>query len=324
MNLTNKIFNFFTFLMSLFPIIAMLLIFSFLIYYSYPAIIYNGFGFFQTYLWNPGFAGSSYLHNGVYAQLNSTFGLQLFLLGTVSTSAIAILIAFPVSFLIALNVEIYLYSRARKIMISVVELFAAIPSVVFGLWGILVLEPILYHNVEPWMASNLSFIPGFSGAVLTGRGLLAASIVLSLMIIPIVTSVIVNTLHKIPKETKEGLYALGATKWEAGKYLIFHYAKSSTLGGTLLGVGRALGETMAVLMLAGGAINDWPSNIYSVTNSIAAAIASYLDSSFTDPTGMSFYAIAELALVLVIISTGVNLVGRAIAGRGALRGYEGD
>lgn len=325
MKISSKIFNFFTFLMSLYPVIVIILIFTFLLYYALPAIRFNGLSFFTTYLWNPGkpFATPVY-QNGVLGQADASFGMLLFLLGTVVTSTIAIVIALPVSFLISLNVEMYLYSRAKKGVVTLIELFAGIPSVVYGLWGILVLGPILYTGVEPWMATNLGFIPGFGGVVTSEFSFLGAGIILSLMITPIITSVLVNSFESVPKDIKDGLFSLGATKWEVGKYLITGYSRSSTVGGTLLGLGRGLGETMAVLMVGGGALNYLPTNIYSATNTMAAAIASYLDSALQDATGMSLYALAELGLVLVIISTFVNLLGRLIAGRAVLRGSEVD
>lgn len=311
--------------MSLVPIIVIALIFSFLVYYSLPAIRFNGLSFFTTYLWNPGKPFSPpVLQNGVFGQADASFGMLLFLLGTVATSTIAIVIAFPVSFLIALNVELYLHSKAKKGMVSLVELFAGIPSVVYGLWGVLVLGPALFHTIEPWMSSHLGFIPGLGGQITSEFSFLGGGIILSLMITPIITSVLVNSFESVPSGIKDGLFSLGATKWEVGKYLMMGYSRSSTIGGTLLGLGRALGETMAVLMVGGGALNYLPSSIYSPTNTMAAVIASYLDSALQDATGMSLYSLAELGLVLVIISTVVNLLGRAIAGRAVLRGTEVD
>lgn len=311
--------------MALAPVIILISIVVFVLYYSIPSIRYSGLSFFLSYLWNPGleFKSPVFVH-GVLAPAGSSFGLDLFLLGTLSTSLVAIIIAFPISFLISLNVELFLPVKIKKFMVSLIELFAGIPSVVYGIWGIIVLEPLLFRSAEPWMANHLSFIPGFSGEIYSGAGLIASGIILSFMIIPIITSVIVNSFDSVPKEVKEGLYSLGATKWEVGKYLLIGYSKASTVGGTLLGLGRALGETMAVLMVSGAIVNTLPTSIYSATNTMAAAIASLLDSAFFDSTGMNVSALAELAIVLIGISLVVNLLGRKIAGRGALRGYESD
>lgn len=311
--------------MALVPVVVLISIIAFIFYYSIPSIRYTTYSFFMTYLWNPGlgFKNPVIVH-GVLAPVGSSFGLDLFLLGTLTTSLVAIIIAFLVSFLISLNVALFLPARIKKFTVSLIELFAGIPSVVYGLWGIIILEPVLFRNLEPWMEQHLSFIPGFRGEIYSGAGLIASGIILSFMIVPIVTSVIVNSFDSIPKDVKEGIYSLGATKWEAGKYLLMGYSRSSTVGGTLLGLGRALGETMAVLMVSGAIVNTLPTSIYSTTNTMAAAIASLLDSAFFDSTGMNISALAELAVVLMAISLGVNLLGRKIAGRGALRGYESD
>lgn len=311
--------------MALVPAGVLVSIIIFVSYYSIPSIRYTSFSFFTTYLWNPGFAFKPpVLVHGVLAPAGSSFGLNLFLLGTLTTSLLAILIAFPISFLISLNIELFLPKKTKKFMISMIELFAGIPSVVYGLWGIIILEPVLFSSIEPWMANHLSFIPGFKGEIYSGAGLIASGIILSFMITPIITSVVVNSFDSVPKNVKEGLYSLGATKWEVGKYLFMGYSKASTVGGTLLGLGRALGETMAVLMVSGAVVNTLPTSIYSATNTMAAAIASLLDSAFFDSTGMNISALAELALVLMAISLAVSLLGRKIAGRGALRGYESD
>lgn len=325
MDSVNKIFNSFLFLMALVPAIILVAIFGFILYYSIPSIIYNGTHFFTSYLWNPGLSDRPpWVVNGITAPYQSSFGWLLFLFGTVVSSLMALVIALPVSFIVAIAIVLYSPMSVKKPLISMVELFAGIPSVVYGLWGIIVLWPLLGKSIEPWMNANLSFIPGFSGVVYTGAGLIASAIILSLMITPIITSVMVNSLDSIPADIKEGAFSLGSTRWEVGKYLMINYSRSSTVGGALLGLGRALGETMAVLMVSGAVVNIWPKSIYSTINTMAAAIASLLDSAFFDGTGMNISALAELALFLMIIALTVSVIGRKIAGRGALRGYEND
>lgn len=311
--------------MSLTPAIVLLSILSFVLYYALPSIRYMGLGFFTTLLWAPGFENSApVIVNGVLAPAGASFGFLLFVVGTLITSLLALLIAFPVSFMLALTIELYLPGKLKRALTSLVELFAGIPSVVYGFWGIIVLEPILLHSIEPWMATHMSFIPGFSGNVFTGQGIFASGMILSLMIAPIITSVMVNSFDSAPDGIKKGIISLGATRWELGKYLITGYSKASTWGGTLLGLGRALGETMAVLMVSGGLLNAYPTSVYSTINTMAAWIAAELDSAFTDGTGLNVSALAELGLVLMAISLMVSLIGRKIAGRGALRGYESD
>lgn len=311
--------------MSLTPAIVLLSILAFVFYYALPSIRYMGVAFFTTLQWAPGFENKvPVIVNGVLAPVGASFGFLLFVAGTIITSLLALLIAFPVSFMLALTIELYLPVKLKKGLISLVELFAGIPSVVYGFWGIIVLEPILHYRIEPWMAEHLSFIPGFSGNVYTGQGIFASGIILSLMIAPIITSVMVNSFDSAPDGVKKGIISLGATRWELGKYLITGYSKASTWGGTLLGLGRALGETMAVLMVSGGLLNSYPTSFYSTINTMAAWIAAELDSAFTDGTGLNVSALAELGIVLMSISLIVSIIGRKIAGRGALRGYESD
>ncbi|MCL5783608.1 MAG: phosphate ABC transporter permease subunit PstC [Candidatus Thermoplasmatota archaeon] len=311
--------------MSLLPVFILVSIFAFVFYYSIPAIRYMGVRFFTTYLWYPGIESRPPIHiNGVTAPYASSYGILLFLTGTLISSALAIVIALPLSFLSSMAVELYVPSGIKKFLISMIELFAGIPSVIYGLWGIIVLEPLLFHDIEPWMRDVLSTVPGFAGEIYSGAGILASGVILAFMIIPIIVSVMVNSFDTVPAEIKHGIVTLGATKWELGKYLITDYSRMSTYGGTLLGLGRALGETMAVLMVSGAVVNVLPSSFYSAINTMAAAVASLLDSAFFDATGMSISALSELSLVLMIISLSVNVLGRRIAGRSVLRGEEFD
>ncbi|MGC9137386.1 MAG: phosphate ABC transporter permease subunit PstC [Thermoplasmata archaeon] len=318
----EKIFKFFTFLISLAPVVLVVLLFSFLLYYSIPSIRYNGLRFFTTYYWYP---GQVYLPpvnvNGILVPYGSSFGILLFLFGTLITSLLALLIAFPISIIISLIVNLYINDKLRKIIISLIELFAAIPSVVYGLWGIVYLEPILSKYIEPLMSKYLGFIPFFSGPIYSGAGILASSLVLSLMILPIMTSVLNGSISNFSTPVKEGAIALGATRYEVGRMIILRGLKIQIFGASMLGLGRALGETMAVLMVSGSAFNIMPSNIYSPINTMAAALATLLDSAFMDSTGMNLYALSELGLVLVLITLIASIIGRLIVGIGIIRGY---
>ncbi len=306
--------------MALVPMAIMLILFSFLIYKAIPSMRYTGFSFFTSYLWYPGnvYANPISFH-GVMAPYRSSFGLLSFFVGTLITTGFAILIAFPVSIFLSLTINLYTPDRLKRPFSVLVELFAGIPSVVYGLWGVIVLEPVLLHNIMPWMK-----YVGFQGQIISGAGIMAAGLILSIMIIPIVTAVISESMHSQPRELKEGVYALGGTKWEVGKHVLLGNTRKQIVGGTLLGTGRALGETMAVLMVSGSIVNVLPTSIFSLTNTMSAQIAAALDSAFIDGTGMNLSALVELGLVLVLISLIVNLAGRAIVGRGALRGFEND
>lgn len=318
----EKFFSFFTFAISLIPILLVILLFSFLLYYSIPSIKYNGLKFFTSYYWNP---GQVYLPpvvvNGIPAPFGSSFGILLFLFGTLITSLIALLIALPASIIISIIVNFYMNERWKKLIISFIELLAAIPSVVYGLWGIIYLEPLLSNYVEPFMSTYLGFIPFLSGPVFTGAGILSSSIILSLMILPIMTSVVNGSIINFSRNVVEGALSLGATRYELSKYILLKGLKLQIFGASTLGLGRALGETMAVLMVSGSAFNTMPQNLYSPINTMAAALASLLDSAFMDPTGMNLYALSELALVLMLITLSTSIIGRIIVGTGILRGF---
>ncbi|MCL4332992.1 MAG: phosphate ABC transporter permease subunit PstC [Candidatus Thermoplasmatota archaeon] len=314
--------------MALTPVLIIIGIVSFLFFYSYPSIFYNGSNFLTSITWYTGLQGNVVQSHGFSVQSGASFGILVFLVGTLLTSGLALLIALPASFFISISVEFYLPSRIKSILISFIELFAGIPSVVYGFWGVLFLEPILYNYIEPWMSASLGSIPVlglvFGGQVTSGYGIIISAIILSIMIIPIITSVMTNSLDKAPKEVRESIYSMGATKWEVGRYLLSSFHKSSTWGGAMLGLGRALGETMAVWMVAGGLQGALPSSLYGTINTMAAWIASQLDSAYMDSSGMTISALAELSLILMGVSLIASVIGRRIAGRGALRGYQND
>ncbi len=331
MDLKNKIFKNLTFLMSLIPILILVSIVIFLFSYSINSIIYNGLGFFQSFTWNPGvgeYQKPPIIVHGIPVLQGASYGILSFLFGTVLTSLLALLIALPVSFFITITLQFYLPKRTRGFLTSLVELFAGIPSVVYGFWGFFYLTPILGNYIEPWMSANLSQIPVigiiFSGQVLYGYGIIASAIILSIMVIPIITAVMTNSINSTPRDISGGVASLGATKWEIGKYLLLSHSRSSTTGGALLGLGRALGETMAVLMVSGGLGGGLPSSLYSAINTMAAAIAAKLAGYKFDSTGMYLSALSELALVLMAVTLVASVLGRKIAGRGVLRGYEND
>lgn len=321
---SQKIFSLFNLVMALLPVALMILIVAFLVYYSIPSIRYNGFSFLTAPIWNPGnFNMPPVVVNGVEAPLHASFGMLIFFAGTIATSVIAIIIAFVFSIFISINLTLYAPSRLKSILSTMIEVFAGIPSVVYGLWGIVVLEPIMFNTIDPGIARVFGFLPGFSGAIYTGAGVLTAGFILSIMVIPIVTSVIYDSMRTTSSDQVEGALALGSTKWETARRILIGGNRKQILGGTLLGLGRALGETMAVLMVI-GAVDKLPTNIFSPTSTMAAAIAAKLDNAFLDGTGMNLSALAELGLALLLISLAVNLIARRIVGRGILRGYEGE
>ena len=193
--------------------------------------------------------------------------------------------------------------RIRPALSMLVELVAVVPSVVFGLWGIAVLVPFIGHYLTP--TGN-------------GYGLLAASIVLALMITPIIATTLLDSLMQVPKENRESAFALGATHFEVVSKAMMPMVRTTLVGGIVLALGRALGETMAVLMVSGGGINILPTSLFSPISTIASFVAGQLDSAESDPTNMSVRALSEIALVLFIITLAVN-AGAKLLSSGALR-----
>jgi phosphate transport system permease protein len=191
-----------------------------------------------------------------------------------------------------------------------VELLAAIPSVVFGLWGYAAVVPLLAHHVFPAMARALGWLPGFGQPTGSGFGLLTAGLVLSLMIVPLIVATLRDAIDRQPAAVREASAALGATRFETIWRVLMPCLRPVLIGACVLATGRALGETMAVLMVSGNALNTLPQTIYAPVSTMAAFIVSQLDSALQDPTGLAVRSLAEVALVLCVISVGVNAAAR--------------
>jgi phosphate transport system permease protein len=286
-----------------------------LAYNAYDSIVSNGLGFFTSATWNPSLSGTIQIVNGIHRLSGSSFGILVFVIDTLASSGIAILLAVPAG----LGVAVFLTEIApRKISAPIsfmVEMLAGIPSVVFGFWGLIVLGPYLFENVEPFLSQNLSFIPIFSGP-LSSPGLLSAGVILAIMIIPIVASISRDMMARTPKESREGAKALGLTRWEVTRKIVLPYARTGIIGSIVLGLGRALGETMAVAMLAGSGVQVLPKSLYYPFSTIAAYMVLNLDAALTDPSGMSLSAIMELGLVLLAITVTVNIAARMLIKQG--------
>lgn len=233
-----------------------------------------------------------------------------FVLGTVIASLIALLIATPIGVGVALFISHYAHRRAASVLGYVIDLLAAIPSVVYGAWGIAFLAPNL-AGPYAWLADNLGFLPFFGGpASETGRTLLTASIVLAVMILPIITSISRELFLQVPRLHEEAALALGATRWEMIRMSVLPFAKPGIISGIMLGLGRALGETMAVtLVLSSGALTA--SLIKSGNQTIPAEIAL----NFPEAFGMRMNELIAAGLVLFVITLAVNLVARWVVTR---------
>lgn len=248
----------------------------------------------------------------------SLVGALLF--GTVLAAVIAMVIVTPLSIGLGLMISHYAPRRLAKPVGFLVDLLAAVPSVVFGLWGLIVLAPYLRPpGLHSWLTDWLGWLPFFDGPPsATGRTLLTAGIVLALMALPIVTAIMREIFAQTPRAHEEAALALGATRWEMIRMAVLPYARSGMVAALLLGLGRALGETMAVAMVlsATGVIVSWDIVSSENSNTIAAFIAQGYKEA--NPMGLSVLIFAGLALFLLTFV--VNFLGRWIATRGAVKG----
>ncbi len=230
--------------------------------------------------------------------------------GTVWASVIALLMATPVAIGIALFISHYSPRRMANFLGYIIDLLAAVPSVVYGLWGILVMRPFLLPMQE-WLNAYLGWIPLFSGKVTsTGSSILTGAVVLAVMVLPIITAISREIFLQTPKLHEEAALALGATRWEMIQLSVFPYARSGVVSAVLLGLGRALGETMAVAMIISPAIIASFRIITEGEN--PQTIASNIALNFPIATGMQRDALIGTGLVLFVISLAVNLLARLI------------
>jgi phosphate transport system permease protein len=250
--------------------------------------------------------GWGFLTSAVWDPVNNDFGALPFIFGTLFSSLLALLIALP----LGLGVAVFLSEIAPRWLEQpvsfVVELLAAIPSIVYGLWGIFVLVPLLRTFVEPFLRKSLGFLPLFKGPAY-GFGMLATVLILTIMTLPIITSISRDVLRAIPNAQREAALAIGATRWEMVK-IIFGTAKSGILGATLLGLGRAVGETMAVTMVIG----NRPSISWSLFDP-GYSMASVIANEFSEATTALYTsALVEIALILFVMTLLLNAGARLI------------
>jgi len=250
--------------------------------------------------------GWSFLVNSTWDPVQEIYGALPIIYGTVVSSLLALIISLPLS----LGVAIFLAEVAppwlEKPLSFLVELLAGIPSVIYGLWGIFVLVPWIRNSVEPYLSEKLGFLPLFRGAPY-GFGLLAAVLILTVMILPIISSISRDVLKSVPRSQREAALALGATKWQS-TIIVLRDARPGILGATMLGLGRAIGETMAVTMVIGNRALISPS-LFDPSYTMASEIAN----EFTEATSsMYLSALIQLALVLFVITIIINALARLL------------
>jgi phosphate transport system permease protein len=246
------------------------------------------------------------------------FGALPFVYGTLVTSAVAILVALPVSVGLAVFLVEMGPARVRPFVSFLIETLAAIPSVVYGLWGLFVLVPWLRETVEPALGSALGFLPLFRGPPI-GLGYLAAGLILAVMILPTIASVTIEVLKTTPPALREGALALGGTRWEAIRMAVLPHARAGIVGAALLGLGRALGETMAVTMVIGNS-PEIQASLFAPGYSLPAILANEFSEA---TTGLHVAALAGLGLVLfgltLALNAGARLVIKTVQGGGRVR-----
>jgi phosphate transport system permease protein len=286
--------------------VAVPVLLAFLVYelWSGAALAINryGFGFVTSSTWDP---------------VAEDFGALPLIFGTLASSMLALLIAVPLSLGVAIYLTEFAPKSVRQPVAFLIGLLAAIPSVVYGLWGIFVLIPLLRTTVFPFLRDTLGFLPLFQGPIY-GPSMLAAGIILAIMVMPYIMSVGREVLLAVPNTQREAALALGATRWEAVTTAVLPYARSGIVGAIILGLGRALGETMAVTMLIGNR-HEIAASLFAPGYTMAAAIANEFSEAVGD---LHLSALAYVAFLLFLVTVIVNagarlLIWRVARGSGA-------
>jgi phosphate transport system permease protein len=242
--------------------------------------------------------------------ISQVFGALPLILGTLVTSAIALLIGVPISLGVGLALSEFTPKRFGFVISFLVELLAAIPSVIYGLWGIFILIPFLRNSVYPYLQTMFGFIPLFSGPIY-GGGILTGGIILAIMIIPTVSAISRDVFSAVPDTQREAMLSLGATKWETAKTVV-SYSRSGVIGAIILGLGRAAGETMAITMVIGNKLQFLPASLFDSWYTMASIIAN----EFTEATyDLYVSALIEVGLVLFFITLIINVLARLIVWR---------
>jgi phosphate transport system permease protein len=271
-----------------------------LLVYAMPALQKFGFSFFTTTTWDPVFL---------------SFGAAHFVFGTLVTSLIGLIIATPIAVGAALYVAEYAPEWLREPISFVTELLAVIPSIIYGLWGFFVLAPFMRAVVEPALQNTIGQVPVigalFSGPIL-GKDILNAGVILAIMILPTIMAISREIFRAVPDTQREGMLALGSTKWETIKEAVIPYARGGIAGAATLGLARALGETMAVTMVIGNSSKNITASLFTPGYTMASAIANQFNEADSD---MYFSAIVAVAVALLLVSLIVNVFARLLVFR---------
>jgi phosphate transport system permease protein len=296
-NAGDRVFKGLTWLLAAACVAVLALLIGLLFMDARQAIVRFGLGFLTTSVWDP-----------VFEQ----FGAWPYVYGTLLTSAAALVIATPVAVGAAIFLAEYAPPWLRDPVGFAVELLAAIPSIIYGLWAFFVLAPIMRGSVEPALKAALGDWPllgGLFAGPALGRDLLSGGVILAVMILPTVMSVAREVLLTVPPTQREGMLALGATRWETIWNAILPYARAGIIGGAMLGLARAIGETMAVTLVIGNSSRAVTGSLLTPGYTMASAIANQFTEADTE---IYFSAVVEVGLVLLVVATVINFLARLL------------
>ncbi len=265
---------------------------------AWPVFQHEGWSFLTSSTWDPGISRT---------EITGEYGALAYVVGTLATSLIALVIAVPLAVAVALYITQAAPARIARPLTYTVELLAAVPSVVFGLWGLLFFVPTVLRPIMELISNTLgSFIPFLSGPVLT-YNYFAAGVILGIMVMPIIMAVTREVMANTPESEISAAYGLGATRWEMMRHVVLPRARPGIIGATMLGLGRALGETIAVAMLIGGS-EKIPSSIFRGGQSMAGIIAI----TFQEAAPENVKALIGVGVLLFVITVIVNMAARMV------------
>jgi phosphate transport system permease protein len=250
--------------------------------------------------------GLSFIWNTTWDPSHDVYGAGAFVVGTLITSVFALVLATVVAVLVALFLVEVAPGWVSRPVSYLIELLAAIPSVVYGLWGIFVMGVFIRDHFGPFVVHYLGWVPFLNGTPLI-TGLLSACLILTVMILPTIMAVARDVIAAVPRSQREGILALGATRWEMIRLAILPYARSGVMGAAILGLARAVGETLAVTLVIGNSVKI-PDNVFAPAYTMASVIAN----QFNEATGIQRSALLEVALLLLIITVIMNIVARLL------------
>jgi phosphate transport system permease protein len=266
-----------------------------------PAISKYGLGFLTDTTWQPNFG---------------EFGAGSLIFGTAVSSFVALLLGAPIAISIGLYLSLLAPTGVRGVVAPLVEMLAAIPSVILGFWGVLVLAPFVQGTLEPWLHDTVGFVPIFGAPETTGSSIFTASLILTIMVIPIIASISRDLFLAVPGDVQDGAGALGATRWEVIRGIVLPSTASGVIAASLLGLGRALGEAIAVAQVigAGSAIQ---ASLFKTGDTLAARIANQFPGALTEMHKASLF---YLGVILLVIGLASNLIAQWIGRRFSFRG----